>query len=663
MGWIEDLIKQKQVQQSDAIHETVAPIIYNVRTQEKVEKLAKEGTERLKKLREQGKQAVIKPDYRTSDQRAVDDKEANYKHQQYQEQKDDQKRAEGWENLIKLTSPSTYVEAATGWQLTPVGKLATDVLAFGIAGGAKNLLTRGFGDQFTTLSARFGYYGSNPITRAYGTFARRFNLPDKYRLPELMRKHNGEVSPSVDWGVGKRTEGHVNFTWDRPVVAHPQYRSLDQMNLYIINPQKVLTDQNLQYLRSIEPSDLFTEGLPKLQLSPKDVTLVSGDELSLQTARKQGMPTLSSEKARQLYKEASQQKGLLEKPDWYAYSQELQRLQSLRGTPTLKDAKALEQYTGLNAGVADVSLSIPFKERAEAIMRNPFKNYELPKYPNGREFDPSKHNKMPSTLNSPYNKLFYDPASDIEQQLGLTIGTSRQFSTNPVTRATTIHTTGGNPLETRLARLKEHTQYGFTPETNQGLMITPRLRANNVRDFAKQIDSTLTEDQLDQIVQIAYANKRGVHIPIGNSAGETTGGLSIVDIQDAINYLKQSGVEQVTPYDVGIIAGHEAGHGVQVSPAAKKAIQDFPEPEEFYTRAGQILDSAGVTSTADNPLSYGQFMQLTDDYLKQGNLDNGITILKNYMTNLSPLKRQQVMAGINRFSVGLGSAYLLNNKR
>lgn len=384
MGRIEDLIRLKQSQQSDTIHETVVPIIYNTRTREAAERQAEEGTKRLRKLREQ---AVIRPDYRTSDQRAADDKETDYKHQQYQKQKDAQKRAEGLENLIKLTSPSTYVEAVTGEQLTPAGKLAADVAIFSAVGGTKNLITK-----------------SN-------------------------------------------------------------------------------------------------------------------------------------------------------------------------------------------------------------------------------------------------------------------IGQAKFFSTSPVTRATPIHTAKGNPLQTRLARLKEHTQYGFTPETNQGLMITPRLRGNNVREFAKQIDPTLTEDQLDQVVQIAYANRRGVHIPIGNNAGETTGGLSIVDIQDAVNYLKQSGIKYVTPYDVGIIAGHEAGHGVQISPAARKAIQDFSEPEEFYTRAGQILDSAGITSTADSPLSYGQFMQLTNDYLKQGNLDNGITVLKNYMSNLSPLKRQKVMAGINRFSVGLGTTYLLRNKQ
>lgn len=86
---------------------------------------------------------AISQDNRTSDQRKRDDKEADYKHQQYQKAKDDQKRAEGFENLMKLTSPSTYAEAVTGEKLTPAGKLAFDVGVFGLAGGAKSLLTRG----------------------------------------------------------------------------------------------------------------------------------------------------------------------------------------------------------------------------------------------------------------------------------------------------------------------------------------------------------------------------------------------------------------------------------------------------------------------------------------------------------------------------------------
>ena len=44
---------------------------------------------------------------------------------------------------MKLTSPSTYAEAITGQQLTPAAKLAFDVGVFGLAGGAKSLLTRG----------------------------------------------------------------------------------------------------------------------------------------------------------------------------------------------------------------------------------------------------------------------------------------------------------------------------------------------------------------------------------------------------------------------------------------------------------------------------------------------------------------------------------------
>ena len=154
------------------------------------------------------------------------------------------------------------------------------------------------------------------------------------------------------------------------------------------------------------------------------------------------------------------------------------------------------------------------------------------------------------------------------------------------------------------------------------------------------------------------SKRNGVHIPIQNDRG-VVNGVSIVDIDEAINWLKQSGITP-NPYHVGIIAGHEAGHGVQVSPAARRLVEGFAEPDEFYTRAGQILDAAGITATADSPVTYNKFINLIDKYLKQGNLDNGVSELKQFMIKLPPLERQKVMKYINRLSAGTGLAYLTN---
>ena len=40
---------------------------------------------------------------------------------------------------MRLTSPSTYVETVTGEDLGTAGKLATDVVAFGLPGFIKNV--------------------------------------------------------------------------------------------------------------------------------------------------------------------------------------------------------------------------------------------------------------------------------------------------------------------------------------------------------------------------------------------------------------------------------------------------------------------------------------------------------------------------------------------
>ena len=77
-------------------------------------------------------QEVVVPDNRTIYQRQQDYKEADYQHQQYQRAVNEQKAQEGFENLTRLASPSTYVEAATGEDLGTVGGLVTDAAIFGL---------------------------------------------------------------------------------------------------------------------------------------------------------------------------------------------------------------------------------------------------------------------------------------------------------------------------------------------------------------------------------------------------------------------------------------------------------------------------------------------------------------------------------------------------
>ena len=86
---------------------------------------------------------AIGPDTRSSYQRKQSQDAKQYANQQYQKAKDDAKRAEGMDQLMKTISPSTYIEAATGQDLGTVGRLATDVAIFGLPGITKSIAKQG----------------------------------------------------------------------------------------------------------------------------------------------------------------------------------------------------------------------------------------------------------------------------------------------------------------------------------------------------------------------------------------------------------------------------------------------------------------------------------------------------------------------------------------
>ena len=80
---------------------------------------------------------AVGPDTRSQYQREQSQSAKQYANQQYQKAKDNAKRAEGMEQLMKTMSPSTYVEAATGQDLGTAGRLATDAVVFGLPGLVK----------------------------------------------------------------------------------------------------------------------------------------------------------------------------------------------------------------------------------------------------------------------------------------------------------------------------------------------------------------------------------------------------------------------------------------------------------------------------------------------------------------------------------------------
>ena len=341
------------------------------------------------------------------------------------------------------------VNAWTALEVMPLWRLAKPV-----AKGAYNTMYTLYDngtlwDKYTTFRGRFGNYGDNLLTNMYGTAARRFGIPDKARIPaDTMRKIKGDIH--VDNGVVDLTGSkpylgnpHVNATLDRGVVSHSKGQ-WDGANTYI-TPTSNFIDQAGESLKSIEPSDMFANGA-RITEVPENVTLVSGDIESLNRAREAGMQTLSSPKLRRLYNEVLSkynaekaifdeqyanatglQKRLLKAPEspkyrtrWPEYTNEIQRLQAQRGTPTLADFGLLEQQTGFNAGVAPISEYYNALQQIEAmknagiqdIMDGKIMQYV---YPKGRVVEWSNVEKELNLLKrARYNKIFYDPASYVE---------------------------------------------------------------------------------------------------------------------------------------------------------------------------------------------------------------------------------------------------------
>ena len=217
-----------------------------------------------------------------------------------------------------------------------------------------------------------------------------------------------------------------------------------------------------------------------------------------------------------------------------------------------------------------------------------------------------------------------------------------------------------NPFQIRRARLNNKFIGDYDPST-QKLINKVKVRGQDIRNAFKQLDPSLSEDELDLAVQTAFASRRGVHVPIGDNSGRTIGGVSVVDIEETLKYLRESGIINPNADDVGTVVAHEAGHGVKVNKFARDLVKDFKNPDEFYTLVGQVLDDAKITKNEKIP--FGRLVRLTDKYLKKKKLDNGITELREYLSNYPEDKRKDLMTAIGRFSAGLFGAYLIGRNQ
>ena len=228
-------------------------------------------------------------------------------------------------------------------------------------------------DPYTTPGATFGYHGTSALDRLLGTISRRNGFTYKPEIPEFHRRlrinepndmrfdENGNFILSS----GRTGEGHdgiVNFATSEPARGHRSHKTLSGIDDYIVNPEAL---KNQEFI-SIEPSDTFFE-TSELSINPKDITLVSGDTKLLDYAKSKGFNTLSSPRLREYYrknhakpttsgKNSNKLSITKEGADVSPrdVGDEIQRLTSKRGAPTLEDYRFFENETGLPSGVVPI---------------------------------------------------------------------------------------------------------------------------------------------------------------------------------------------------------------------------------------------------------------------------------------------------------------------
>lgn len=301
----------------------------------------------------------------------------------------------------------------------PVGKAAKAT-----ARAAKNEVS------YINRISKSRLYSDNPIVNTYATYARRYNLPDKARVPYMIRRVKSEEFPSINNGRITMSGGrfkHTNFTYDRPVVSHRKGKWDTAQQTYLING-RTLVSENKGNWGSIEPSDMFTVRDPKggLTVPTKDVILVSGHKGVLSQAKTSGIKTATSPQLQSREASITPRESLgrfnfaggerrhYDTPYWISVNDIVKEY----GTPKFKDVRLLEKMTGLKSGVSKLDKNamkiindakgfdkLPLNE-AEQVMKQT--------YPNGRGVNFINDRESYITSELPYNSLFYDPATHAE---------------------------------------------------------------------------------------------------------------------------------------------------------------------------------------------------------------------------------------------------------
>lgn len=301
----------------------------------------------------------------------------------------------------------------------PVGKAAKAT-----AKAAKNEVS------YINRISKSRLYSDNPIVNTYATYARRYNLPDKARVPYMIRRVKSDELPSINNGRITMSGGrfkHTNFTYDRPVVSHRKGKWDTAQQTYLINGRK-LVSENKGNWGSIEPSDMFTIQDPKggLTVPTKDVILVSGHKGLLGQAKASGIKIATSPQLQRIEKSITPKQSLgrfnlaggershYNTPYWI----DVNNIVKEYGTPKVKDVRLLEEMTGLKSGVSKLNNNaikiINDAKGFDKLSLNEAEQVMNQTYPNGRGVNFANDRETYVTSQLPYNNLFYDPTTYAE---------------------------------------------------------------------------------------------------------------------------------------------------------------------------------------------------------------------------------------------------------
>lgn len=213
---------------------------------------------------------AVGPDTRSSYQRKQSQAAKQYANQQYQKAKDDAKRAEGLEQMMKTVSPSTYVEAATGQNLGTAGRLITDAVAFGLPGAIKSIAgpTMQYGRNFLLSQTMRRGLNKNPILRTYNSSPQYLdtggNVLDyqdyvKSIFPNSKVKdivyHSTWAKPFEQFDPGKIKRGYGFYF--SPSENHLPFDRMVYSKVDIRNPLEIFPNKN----RNLDVSGLWRKEL------------------------------------------------------------------------------------------------------------------------------------------------------------------------------------------------------------------------------------------------------------------------------------------------------------------------------------------------------------------------------------------------------------------